>query len=126
MLRNIFLFILLGTVLLKPMFFLANVVYYELNVESIVKQYCVNKDKPQLRCNGKCHLAKKLAVANQDSSDKLYKNVSVLVMEPVFFQRISLPIIKTIDKPFVRNCYYWNNQYQYLKEYSFFQPPACL
>jgi hypothetical protein len=35
--------------------------YYELNKKQITEQFCVNKDKPQLHCCGKCMLKKKLA-----------------------------------------------------------------
>jgi hypothetical protein len=44
------------------------VVSYQLNKARITAQYCVNKARPQLRCNGKCHLAKQLRQA--DGADK--------------------------------------------------------
>ena len=34
---------------------------YIVNYDYIVKELCENKDKPELKCNGKCHLAKQLA-----------------------------------------------------------------
>jgi hypothetical protein len=39
------------------------VVDYQLNKARITAQFCVNKAKPQLNCNGKCHLAKQLRKA---------------------------------------------------------------
>ena len=30
------------------------------NKAYVAKELCVNKKKPQMRCNGKCHLAKRL------------------------------------------------------------------
>ena len=36
------------------------VVNYELNKTRITTQYCVNKARPALHCNGQCHLAKQL------------------------------------------------------------------
>jgi hypothetical protein len=41
---------------------------YELNKARITELYCVNKERPQLMCNGKCHLAKQLRKA--DGADK--------------------------------------------------------
>ena len=38
--------------------------WYELNKRSITEQYCVNKNKPQMHCNGKCHLKKQLDNTN--------------------------------------------------------------
>jgi hypothetical protein len=39
------------------------VVDYQLHKAQITAQYCVNKARPQLHCNGKCHLAKQLRKA---------------------------------------------------------------
>ncbi|MGD1848103.1 MAG: hypothetical protein ACFB10_22130 [Salibacteraceae bacterium] len=33
---------------------------YLVNIERIIEQFCVNKDKPMTTCNGQCHLAKQL------------------------------------------------------------------
>jgi hypothetical protein len=41
---------------------------YQLNKAKITAQFCVNKARPQLHCNGKCHLAKQLRKA--DGGDK--------------------------------------------------------
>lgn len=34
--------------------------FWKLNQQKITRAFCVNIDKPVLKCNGKCHLAKKL------------------------------------------------------------------
>lgn len=39
--------------------------YYTLQKEQITAQFCENKDKPALKCEGKCHL-KTLLAANED------------------------------------------------------------
>lgn len=50
------------------------VIDYVVNYEYISKVLCVNKAKPQMHCNGKCHLMKELAKAAESekpiSSDK--------------------------------------------------------
>ncbi|MEN9488966.1 MAG: hypothetical protein RL494_1231 [Bacteroidota bacterium] len=62
------------------------VVEYVVNYEYISKVLCVNKDKPKLQCNGKCHLMKELAKASENekpiSSDKKF---SVQENEVLFF-----------------------------------------
>lgn len=35
-------------------------VEYVLNQDYIAEFLCINKDKPQLQCNGKCHLVKEI------------------------------------------------------------------
>lgn len=44
--------------LLKPVF---PVIEYLANYTYITKELCVNRAKPQMHCNGKCHLMKELA-----------------------------------------------------------------
>lgn len=43
--------------------------YYRANRDYIARVLCENRDKPQLHCDGKCYLAKKLK-AQQDKQDK--------------------------------------------------------
>ncbi|MBW6481866.1 MAG: hypothetical protein K0B10_02280 [Vicingaceae bacterium] len=42
--------------------------HYFINQSEIIKLFCINKDKPELKCNGKCHLAQELkkVEANDD------------------------------------------------------------
>lgn len=41
---------------------------YAVRYDYISQQLCVNKNKPELRCNGKCYLAKELAKSTEDTS----------------------------------------------------------
>ena len=58
-------------ILFKPVF---PVIDYAFNYDYISKVLCVNKNKPEMKCNGKCHLMKELAKASEgekpNSSDK--------------------------------------------------------
>lgn len=47
---------------------------YLLNKEYITLNFCENKNKPKLRCNGKCHLAKQLK--KQEKQDNSAKNTT--------------------------------------------------
>ncbi len=72
--------------LIKPIFPLVD---YVVNYEYITKTLCVNKAKPQMNCNGKCHLMKELAKAAESekpiSSDK---KQATQELEILFFQSI--------------------------------------
>lgn len=50
------------------------VLEYAINYDYITKTLCINKAKPKMQCNGKCHLMKELAKASESekpiSSDK--------------------------------------------------------
>lgn len=68
------------------------VVDYQVHKARITELFCVNKDKPQLQCNGKCHLAKQLRKAS-DSESKApgsgFAKVKYEVIVPFRFQVIS-------------------------------------
>jgi hypothetical protein len=61
-------FFLVGLVLLQTLGREVLVLDYQLNKAQITALYCVNKARPQLHCNGKCHLAQQLRKA--DGTDK--------------------------------------------------------
>ena len=48
--------------------------YFEANKEYIIEKYCVNKSAPQLKCNGKCHLSKKLTSITITTSTESYES----------------------------------------------------
>jgi hypothetical protein len=59
-------------ILLLPLYLLTTVrtvvpfIGYAMNYHYIAEQLCENRDKPELHCNGKCHVAKEV----QAQSDK--------------------------------------------------------
>ena len=63
------------------------VLEYVVLYDYIKNELCVNRDKPEMECNGKCHLAKEMAKANdsESRSDKRFFSVEV---GPVFCQSI--------------------------------------
>ncbi|WP_051473848.1 hypothetical protein [Aquimarina macrocephali] len=60
---------------------------YIMNYDYIVKNLCINKDRPRLKCDGKCYLKKQLAKEsdseNNPFKDKKSKNE---IQHIVFFQ----------------------------------------
>ena len=55
---------------------------YILNKERITANFCENKNKPKLNCNGKCHLKKKLK--EQEKQESSSKSLSKSVEEAQF------------------------------------------
>lgn len=104
------------------------VVEYVVNYEYISKVFCVNKDKPKLQCNGKCHLMKELAKASENekpiSSDKKF---SVQENEVLFFQEIALfeMVANYFCTPKNTSTNY-SNLYFHLNVVSFFHPPTFI
>lgn len=74
--------------LIKPVL---PVVDYVINYDYISTKLCENIEKPELKCNGKCHLAKELAKASESekplNSDK--KQTFKFEIEILFCESIS-------------------------------------
>lgn len=44
-------------------------VSYFVNQTEIIELFCINKEKPQLKCDGKCHLETQLTEVEKDTDD---------------------------------------------------------
>ena len=65
--------------------------YYVCNKAYIIEQLCENKNQPQLKCDGKCHLKKVLQVqakkTPQEQPNQPYlPNLEDVKLPPLFFQ----------------------------------------
>lgn len=72
-------FFLAALVLLQSLGREVLVVAYTLNKARITAQYCVNKARPQLHCNGQCHLAQQLRTV--DAAEKKAPAGSLALMK---------------------------------------------
>lgn len=102
---------------------------YVINYDYIVKELCENKEKPALKCNGKCHLAKQLAKAAEDekstSSDKkqnVKQEIEImfcLEFKSIAFTKNAVFTTKNIDSDY-------QNLYASTAIQSIFHPPTFL
>ncbi|CAM3915532.1 hypothetical protein FLCU109888_08650 [Flavobacterium cucumis] len=119
------LIILTTLMFLKP---ILPVLEYAVNYDYIVNNLCENKSKPELNCNGKCHLTKQLAKASESSSENSSeKKIAFEQTEIVFFQEIpsiEMRQIYFLNKTSIGNNY--SNLYFHLNDCAFFHPPAFI
>jgi hypothetical protein len=54
---------------------------YEINKEYISKVLCVNKSKPKMHCNGKCHLKKELNKAEKREKSPLNSTIEKMEIQ---------------------------------------------
>ncbi len=114
--------IILFLFVFKPLF---PVVEYVVNYDYIATKLCENKDKPALKCNGKCHLMKELAKASNsekpinDSSKKISLDTENLFFnnsKTVTFNVFNTITLKTID--------IYNSIYFHKHITTIFHPPT--
>lgn len=72
---------------LRPAYNVGYVLYYELNIDYIIDTYCINKEKPTLQCNGKCHLMKQLNIDTSTEEDETAFRIAEAFF-PLFYQEI--------------------------------------
>ena len=97
-------------------------VEYILNQDYIAEFLCINKDKPKLQCNGKCHLAKQIEKQKPLDSDTSFRlsmeNYPIGFVEFIEFKPNNIVALKN------------NSNFIYLKLYNFsysyskFKPPT--
>ena len=102
---------------------------YIVNYDYIVKELCENKEKPALKCNGKCHLMKELAKTAEDnkntSSDKkqnVKQEIEVLFCQDFKSLSCSNSYVFTNNK--INSVY--QNLYALTAIQSTFHPPTFL
>lgn len=61
---------------------------YEANKDFISTYLCLNRAKPELKCNGKCYLSQKLKKAEQTEKDASQNNQKKQVEITLFYQEL--------------------------------------
>ena len=90
-LKDFFVFCFVITIIIRPLFFVGQTLYFQLNIDYIIETYCINKEKPELQCNGKCHLAQQLELIDANLPDNKDKP-GILSMSELFLPLYLQPI----------------------------------
>lgn len=104
--------------MLRP---IAPFVEYVINYDYISKVLCINKDKPELQCNGKCQLMEKLEKQQNDD----FKSLRISMDEyPIGFVNL---LNLDLKKKFVlkeKETFFYSKNYHYLRNTEIFHPPT--
>ena len=96
-------------------------VEYVLNQDYIIEFLCINKDKPELQCNGKCHLVKELEKQQENEPNSL--RVS-LENYPIGFVTIyKINPFQSFILPLENESFSIQKLYHFEYNYKAFQPP---
>ncbi|SEH55118.1 hypothetical protein SAMN02927937_00158 [Paenimyroides aquimaris] len=109
--------------LIKPIIpVLEYVVFYDY----IKNELCINKDRPELKCNGKCHLMKELAKASatQDKSTSHNFSVESNIVFYQDFQCFNFTFFSNINKRIYN--FHYNNLYNHSYYKVLIKPPVYL
>jgi|TARA_R100000789_G_scaffold82183_1_gene77502 hypothetical protein len=94
--------------------------FYMVDTKNFVELFCVNKEKPELECNGKCELSK---LAESDTSKEKPSYLDILQKEIVLFYSASYsPQPKILAQNSLVDNEYLNN-YRFLFTSEFILPP---
>lgn len=102
------------------------IIDFNINQDYIAEVLCINKDKPEMKCNGKCHLTKELKKTEEPVDNPKTEFVQ-LRNEILFCQYfISTKKITAIPKPTKTYCY--QNPDFYKSEFvsDIFHPPKLI
>jgi len=102
------------------------VVEYIVFYDYIKNELCVNKDKPEMKCNGKCHLMKEMSKASDTPENGQDKKHFSVELHEVFLNDLQETFVvfppMQIGVEKINSTY--NNLYTYRKIASVFHPPA--
>lgn len=115
--------LLMSSFLLQSLSKVIILVDYELNKEYITEIFCHNKNKPQLECNGKCHLMKQMK--EDDKKEKAPLNNVKEKFEVQLFCSIQemLSLNSFVISQF--NFHSFQLQKTISPSFSIFHPPTC-
>jgi hypothetical protein len=116
--------LLIVGVLLQSMSKLVIIVNYDLRKDYIAKNLCENRDKPQMKCCGKCYLKKQLNKTEDSNSKQAPNKDSKSDVVALIKEKIILPEYQHFEYT-VHNTF-WNNHYAFNYQSAQFHPPSFL
>lgn len=96
--------------------------YYYIDRDDFIEQFCVNKDKPEMKCNGKCHL-KKVEKETTQKEKTPYNTVQIKEIAPFIVSYFNYSITQLEYEQTQNKCYV--NLYSYLSIHDAFKPPKA-
>ena len=90
--RKIIAILLLTSITLQLCNRVGIIAWFNINQDKVVELFCINKNKPELDCKGKCYLAEKLEEAKQTEEGTSIPNSKhkQITEEILFFEKTAL------------------------------------
>lgn len=102
-------------------------VEYAVNYDYIIKVLCINKNRPEIHCNGKCYLSKELAKTNDSESSPFQKikNSGQKILD-IYILPETAEIITAEKRSFFNSNFTYKTDYSFLFLTHIFKPPVFL
>ena len=95
-------------------------IYYNVDTIGFIEALCENKDKPELACNGKCHLKKITKTNNEENNQPIelidFKDILIYNQKDYSYQISNTKLLK-------KSNFYYLNLYSFKLLGSHFHPP---
>lgn len=62
--------------------------YWKINQKAITEKYCENKARPELECNGQCHLKKQLKAFSQEDQKQGKSDSTIPIKKDVKLEKV--------------------------------------
>lgn len=101
-----------------------NYLYYELDPIGFVERLCENQEKPEMQCNGKCHLKK--VAESQNKNEKAPENLIDFKELQLYIQIIETHKDRANYQIRTKGIVNYNNLYKFSSSTEFFHPPRLV
>jgi len=98
------------------------IAHFYINQNEIIEKFCENKAKPELNCNGNCHLSKELTKQIDKRPTQEKNELTLSIFLPTAYNDINSIEINSPEFKRNYNSYYLNN-YHYLQVDTILHPP---
>ena len=98
------------------------VLNYQFNTDFIIENFCKNTDKPELHCDGKCHLQKQIEADSEQKSETPTVPTEAISLVLAFNQIPSFEMIFSNSSLNLKNSLYLEGKYSNPLQ-SIFHPP---
>lgn len=119
--KIVFSFFLISVLFWNTIYISLTYTYYYADQSGFIELFCENVDKPEMQCNGKCHL--KDVVEKTTTNEKTPINLIAPKEITLFFEIINEIDLQSINSNRNKQHDWYFNLYSFTKEYSWYHPP---
>lgn len=98
---------------------------YAINKEYVAKMLCVNKNKPQMHCNGKCHMMKQLKAQDKKEQSPANPFKELKDFQPLYGNEINIKLSAVTDSNCLKSTFIYSSLFSTQHLHSVFHPPQA-